>query len=98
MPRERRFWCSCAMRRRFPGIAASGFARLPEKPEELPAGVGEELGIGVIYGMDRRLMAQLLRADAGAVKITDGVIADKRPCRTMEKLLERALVEEAAER
>ena len=69
-----------------------------EQPEELPAGVGEELGIGVIYGMDRRLMAQLLRADAGAVKITDGVIADKRPCRTMEKLLERALVEEAAER
>ena len=49
---------------------------------------GADLGAGAVYGMDRRLMAQMLRADAGAVEITDGVITDRRPCRTMEKMLE----------
>lgn len=36
-----------------------------------------------MYGMDRRLMARILRADAGAVKITDGIIVGKRPCRSI---------------
>lgn len=40
------------------------------------------------YGMDRRLMARLLRADAGALRIEDGVITAKRPCRTMAEIAE----------
>ena len=40
-----------------------------------------------VYGMDRRLMALILRADAGVVEIMDGVVADKRPWRSMDDLL-----------
>lgn len=40
-----------------------------------------------VYGMDRRLMALMLRADAGVVEIVDGVVADKRPWRSMDDLL-----------
>lgn len=39
-----------------------------------------------VYGMDRRLMAQILRADAGVVRVTDGVVTGKRPCRGMERI------------
>ena len=77
--------------RTFAAKAAAGGARVicavgTETPGDAPAGA--DLGAGAVYGMDRRLMAQMLRADAGAVEITDGVITDRRPCRTMEKMLE----------
>lgn len=77
--------------RTFAAKAAAGGARVvcavgTEIPEDAPAGT--DLGVGEVYGMDRRLMAQMLRADAGAVEITDGVITDRRPCRAMEKMLE----------
>lgn len=39
-----------------------------------------------VYGMDPRLMAQILRSDAGVVRITDGVLTGKRPCRGMEMI------------
>ena len=72
--------------RTFAAKAAAGGARVicavgTETPGDAPAGA--DLGAGAVYGMDRRLMA-----DAGAVEITDGVITDRRPCRTMEKMLE----------
>ena len=77
--------------RTFAAKAAAGGARVicavgTETPGDAPAGA--DLGAGAVYGMDRRLMAQMLRADAGAVEITDGGITDRRPCRTMEKMLE----------
>lgn len=46
-----------------------------------------------VYGMDRRLMAQMLRADAGVVKITDGVVVEKRPCGGIGRIVRGSGVE-----
>lgn len=38
--------------------------------------------------MDRKLMAKMLRADAGIVVIEDGIIREKHACRNIERVLE----------
>lgn len=37
------------------------------------------------FGMDRATMAELLRADAGVVRLADGVVTDKRSCARLDK-------------